>query len=91
MTADVLVVGGGPAATWSAVAAPRPVPQSFWSTRVMSGQAAQPRRPIPAHGRHRRANGGEQQSRRASRALEIWPIRHGLSARSKRLGESYIA
>jgi thioredoxin reductase len=56
MVTDVLVLGGGPAATWAGVAAAESG-ASVVVGKGMSGQAAQRRRPIPAHGRLRRVSG----------------------------------
>jgi thioredoxin reductase len=57
MVTDVLVLGGGPAATWAGVAAAESGASVILVGKGMSGQAAQRRRPIPAHGRLRRVSG----------------------------------
>ena len=56
LTADVLVVGGGPAAAWAAIAASEAGARVILVDRVMSAPAAPPRRPTPAPGRRRLAS-----------------------------------
>ncbi len=71
MAADVLVIGGGLAGTWAAIAAAREGPTSSWPTRAIAGPAASPPRPVLATGGFRPKGADSAVAERLKRSLGL--------------------